>query len=395
MAQQKCLKCGEIIPEGSAFCPFCGAPAAKEEKLIERPVAENTIVEPAPQIKQIPSSPEPPQPTNQQPVQSQKKSTFLIAFLSTLCVISLGVLLFLLFGSDTKGLYRCYYDDSEGASVEMYLYNDNTSAKIAIHRSYKQAFRYTDIAKAVSINKRGGTTNYQFQVKADPTSSDPKEQSAQTFYLQLKKGRKLRVVSSDGEFIPNGAMNFTKIHPADTLGTGGTFVHRKAQVVVDPGCWMAYGPVQTVGDDGRTYRFNNGRISATPIGGKPLSQRTDAHGYTIMEGYNGWNWYYYKYDRDNRLVRCEEREDGKLVTNDFYYNARNQLTAINRDGKRLMVAYDCNGNIKTLSMSNRGKIHSSSYNITATDNWGNTTMATSLNNRRSYQVLRTYAYYEE
>lgn len=374
----------------------------KEEPPAERPDAEATQPAPAtdlsnaetmqPAPASVFSDAEATQKAHPQDAPSQKKSWALVVVLSALCVVALGVLLFLLLGGGSKGLYRCYYDEGDGASVEMFLYSDGANAQLAIHRSYKRAFRYSDVARTVSVSKSGNTINYQFQVKADPSSSDPKEQRNQTFSLQLRKGRKLKVVGSDGDFVPYGAMAFAKIGANDTLGTDGAFVHRKAQVVIDPGCWMAYGPVLTVCDDGRTYHYNNGRISSTPVGGRSLAQRTDAYGCTIMEGGYGWNWYYYKYDRDNRLVRSEEREDGKLVTNDYYYNARNQLTSINRGGRRLLIAYDNKGNMKTLSMTDKRTIHTSTYSITATDDWGNPTVATALNNRRSYQVYRSYAY---
>ena len=38
-----CTNCGNVIPEGSAFCEVCGAPVAQEAPVMETPVAEAPV----------------------------------------------------------------------------------------------------------------------------------------------------------------------------------------------------------------------------------------------------------------------------------------------------------------------------------------------------------------
>lgn len=296
-----------------------------------------------------------------------------------------------------EGLYRCeFINQGDGPSVEMYLNVEGSRAKLAIHRSYKKSFRYTDIANATSITKEGGNTVFSFEVPADITSTDIQEQQKKTFKMVVKGTGTLTVLSTDDHFIPNEPMSFKKIDAKDTA-ENGAFARRMPKVCIDPGCWMIYGPAMTATDDGRTYVFDgNGRISKTPLGTEEMLMNTDGMGNTIKYGNSGYTkGFLYRYDSKNNLIHSEEYVNGKYTVADYFFNARNQLTSISREGARLTFTYDDNGNLKTLTRTSGKNMTMSTYTITATDEYGNPTMATAINGSHSYQVIRAYAYYQE
>ena len=81
MAAKKCLKCGATIPDGSEFCPSCGAPKGA------RPVAQT----PPPQQMQQPM-----QPMQQQTPMSMQKTSplagiFDMAFSKTGIIMGLAI----------------------------------------------------------------------------------------------------------------------------------------------------------------------------------------------------------------------------------------------------------------------------------------------------------------
>lgn len=308
-----------------------------------------------------------------------------------------------------EGLYRCDYNGDKGLKLEMYLNVGEEQAELAIHHACNKSVRYTDLLKSTSMTKTGKMTDITFVLPGDPTSAAEEENEDRTFVMSFEGSRLVKV---DKGLLPMDTITFNQIAPEDTV-ENGAFAKRIPHICIDPRCWMAYGPVAAISENGLTYHYDeNGFICSHPEGtfckennfdwSKPSiynEKGLEIHMFDASVPDVGWMAFgSYGYNPMHQLVSVQEQAcmvenydfNGEFT---FYYNAKGQLTKVEHKGNVMVFRYDMTGNIASLTnIKKNGEQSVANYDIQEIDEYGNPTVAVYQGSSNNRTIKRSYTY---
>lgn len=308
-----------------------------------------------------------------------------------------------------EGLYRCDYNGDKGLKLEMYLNVGEEQAELAIHHACNKSVRYTDLLKSTSMTKTGKMTDITFVLPGDPTSAAEEENEDRTFVMSFEGSRLVKV---DKGLLPMDTITFNQIAPEDTV-ENGAFAKRIPHICIDPRCWMAYGPVAAISENGLTYHYDETcRLSRAPEGKflgvvttvwEMAGPTTNADGECtigwcgVTESMGYMAGIDYKYNAQNQMTYCFEHrgidENVEPFRHKFFYNAKGQLTKVENYNATLVFRYNMAGNLASLTnIKKNGEQSVANYDIQEIDEYGNPTVAVYQGSSNNRTIKRSYTY---